>query len=252
MIWTRAILFSIILAGTIPALAGDVRSAELEAKIISGINTKALLMYTKYSGVECKKEIVSRQYDYRDNSYIGSYSVLFNRKEFYYKKPENKIITYIRNGKREPAWKYHFPAGMPPHHPFAPDTDKHYTIKLVGKKRINNVFCWELDVIPKKKTRRHMKGKIYFTCSSLDLFFLKATFAKYPIGVKGLEIEIYFKKLDDACVASHGTYTFMMNLPFIYPHTKFVQEFLYSENRLIMTKKVKKVTTAAAAAVSAP
>lgn len=130
---------------------------------------------------------------------------------------------------------------MPPHHPFARDTEKHYTIKLVGKKTIADVPCWELDVIPKKKTARHLQGRIYFTCASLDLFFLKATFAKNPIGVKDIEVEIFFKKLDDARVASHGTYTFSINLPLVYPYSKFVQSYTYSEDRLIPVKTVNRL-----------
>jgi hypothetical protein len=236
----RVVLLSVVLASVTAALPGEDISSNFEREIIAKISARVLPAYIKYIGVECKREIVSRQYDYRDDSFLGTYTVVLNRKEFFYKRAKYKVLKFVKNGKEESTWKYNYPTRTPPYQPFDADTDKNYTIKLIGKKAINGVLCWELDVIPKKKSSRHLKGKIYFTCGTLDLFFLKGTVARLPIGVKSLDIEMYFKKLDDACVASHGTYTFCINFPLIYPHMKFVQSFTSTEDRLIPAKTDKK------------
>ncbi len=204
-----------------------------ESEIIEKIQAKIAPIYRKYVGVECTREIVSQQYDSRDDRYLGTYTVILQRKEYFYRKAKYKVLKYIKNGKDVAKWKYR-PRALPPAYPpFDPDSDKHYEIRLSGKKAVRGVPCWEFDIIPKKKDSRHIDGKCYFTVQGLDLFFLEGTVADLPFGVKNVYLEIFFKKIDDAYVLSHGTYTFVVHVPVFYPHKKFVQQFTSSEDRLI-------------------
>jgi hypothetical protein len=159
-----------------------------------------------------------------------------HRKEFFYKRAKYDVLKYIKDGKEQPGWKYNFMTRKPVYPPFDADNDKNYTIRLLGKKMIADIQCWEFDVIPKKKTTRHLKGKMYFSVNGLDLVLIEGTVADYPIGVKSLFIEIYFKKLGEAYVASRGTYTFVVDIPLFYPHKKFVQTFTSRDDRLIPVK----------------
>ena len=226
-----------ILAGILAIAAPVVSETDglknIEDELITKIRAKITPLYKKYDGVECMREIVSKQYDSRNDSYLGGYTVLLRRKEFFYKKAKYKVLKYTKDGKDLALWRYNYSTRKPAYQPFDPDTDNNYTIKLLGKKAVKNVLCWEFDVIPKKKTSRHLKGNVYFTVNGLNLFYLEGTVADYPIGLASLYMEIYFKKLDDAYVMSNGTYTFVVHIPIFYPHRKFVQTFTSSEDRLI-------------------
>ena len=226
-----AIIF--LLSAQFPVLAGDRKPGTLEQEIISRIKARTAPVYQKYIGVESTREIVSRQYDSRDNSYRGGYTVLVRRKEYFYKKATYKVLKYVRDGKEEPSWKYNYPTREPVYMPFDPESDNNYIIKLIGKKTIAGIPCWEFDVAPRKDTARHLKGKIYFTISGLNLIFLEGTIADYPIGLQSLAMSIYFKKLDDACVMDRGTYTFTVHVPLFYPYRKFEQTFRSGGDRLI-------------------
>lgn len=217
------------------AAAGTAAGADQpdEKEIMDRIRAKIAPIYQKYIGVDCRREIVSQQYDSRDNKYLGTYTVLLQRQEYFYKKAKYKVLKYIKDGKETAKWKYS-PRTLPPAYPpFDPDSDKHYVIKLLGKKNIQGVPCWEFDIVPKKKNSRHINGKCYFTVKGLDLLYLEGTVAGLPFGVKSVFLEINFKKIDDAYVLSHGTYTFVVHVPVFYPHKKFVQQFTSSEDRLI-------------------
>lgn len=216
-----------------PASGENGPQGKLEQELIAKIMAKTAVVYKKYCGVESTREIVSRQYDSRDNAYRGGYTVLVRRWEYFNKRAAYKVLKYARDGKEEPSWKYNYPTRSPAYQPFDPDSDKHYAIRLLGKKTITAVPCWEFDVTPKKNTSRHFKGRIYFSVGGLDLVYLEGTIASYPIGLESLTMALYFKKLEDAYVLSHGTYTFVVNVPIFYPHRKFVQTFASRDDRLI-------------------
>ncbi len=225
--------FALIIIAIARDSTGEMITDKLEQEIILKIREKTAAVYRKYTGVECTREIVSRQYDSRDNSYRGGYTVQLRRREFFHKKAEYKVLKYIRDEKEEPGWKYNYPTRSPVYQPFDPDTERNYITRLRGKKNIDGIQCWEFEVIPKKNTSRHLKGNVYFSIGSLDLIYLEGTVADYPIGLKSLSIAIHFKKLDDAYVASRGSYTFIVHVPLFYPHRKFEQTFTSSGDRLI-------------------
>lgn len=235
----RAILLAGILALASPAFSEAGGLKNIEEDLLSKIRAKITPLYKKYIGVESTREIVSKQYDSRNDTYLAGYTVLLRRKEHFYKRAKYKVLKYIKDGNEQPLWKYNYPTRKPAYQPFDPDTDKNYTIALLGKKIIKNIPCWEFDVIPKKKTFRHIIGNVYFTINGLDLFYLKGTVADYPFGLKNLYMEIYFKKLEDAYIMSNGTYTFVVDIPIFYPHRKFVQTFTSSEDRLIPAEQKK-------------
>ncbi len=217
----------------VPAFSKNMMPEKLEHELIAKIRAKTEPVYKKYIGVECTREIVSRQYNSVDNTYRGGYIVQLRRQEYFNQKATYKVLKYFRDGKEEPAWKYNYPTRSPAYQPFDPDTDRNYTTRLCGKKTINGIPCWEFEVIPKKDTQRHLKGKVYFSIQGLDLVYLEGTVAHYPIGLQSLTMAIYFKKLDDAYVASSGSYTFVVHIPLFYPHHRFEQSFTSTDDRLI-------------------
>lgn len=201
--------------------------------VIGLLREKARVIYTRYSGVESRREINSTQYDDRDGKPMGSYIVTVNRREYFYKKPEFTVLRYVKDGKETPTKEYRYMVREPVYPPFDGDSDKHYRIALRGTTRVDGVLCHVIDIVPREKTPRHLAGKAYINAETLDLYCLEGTVARYPLGVKSISMRIFFKKVDDAWVMSHGTYTFSVHVPFFYPHRRFVATFRSYEDRLI-------------------
>lgn len=232
-----SILLAAIAMALTPGPAPDhVTTEHSEQDMVRQIREKMLPVYRKYIGVESIREIVSRQYDSRDNTCRGGYTVLLRRREYFHRRATYKVLKYMKDGKPEPAWKYNYPTRSPAYLPFGPDSETNYATRLKGKKTIRGVPCWEFEVIPKKNTSRHMRGSIYFSVKGLDLIYLEGTVAYYPPGLKSLAMAVYFKKLDDAFVMSEGSYTFVVHVPLFYPHRKFEQSFISRDDRLIPVK----------------
>lgn len=220
---------------TLDAPCAEVPCGEIPGgeEILAKIKVKAAAIYAKYIGVKCRREITSKQYDDRDGKFLGGYKVIVNRREYYYKKPEYTVVKFIKNDKEESPDDYSYSPRDPVYPPLAPKYDKEYAITLTGKKLISSVPCYQLEVVPRRKTQRHFLGKLYFTENGLDLYYMEGTVARYPLGLKSLYFQLYFRKLGDAFVMSHGDYVFVINIPLFYPHRKFVQHVVSWDDALI-------------------
>jgi hypothetical protein len=233
----NAALLSCLLLSPSPLVPETGVSPALEKDIIERVRAKSVPVYQKYIGVDCRRVIISRQYDDRTGNYLGGYEAVLHRQEYFFKKARNTVLSFTRQGSMSVPKRFLFQTRPPIHPPFAADSAQHYDIKLAGRKVINDVECWELTVIPRKKTYRHLKGSVYFTVKGLDLLCIAGTVADYPFGVKCLSMEVYFKKLDDAYVLSYGMYSFTIHIPIFFPHKRLVQTFTSSDDRMIPVDK---------------
>jgi len=201
--------------------------------ILRKIREKAGYAFSRYSGVESRREITTGQYDFLTGKLITSYRAVLLRKDYFYKKAEFKALKFVRDGRELPPEKFNYRSMDPVHMPFAKNSDENYSIILGGETAIDGVSCWELEVIPKKNTMRHFSGKIYFTIDGLDLYYLKGTVAYRPFVLKNLSMEIYFKKTGDISVMSRGSYVIEIDVPLFFPHRKIVSSFTSTEDKLI-------------------
>ncbi len=236
-----AILFTLITStavftpGLIPA--SSITPTAINDEILDRIRRQAEAAYSRYEGVESQREITSNQYDSNTGNLLESYDVILQRKEYFYKRAEYTVVKYIRDGKVLPPEKYNYRTRDPVFPPLDSNNGMNYQIKLNGETTISGKRCYELEVVPRKKTARHLLGKMYFTVDGLDLYYLEGTIAKLPFGLKSLQMNIYFKRVDDAWVMSHGTYIFKVHIPVFYPNRKFVTCFTSTNDRLIPYKK---------------
>jgi len=205
--------------------------------ILLRIREQAGNVYSKYTGVESQREIKSFQYNAKTGGLISSNEVTMIRKEYFHKKAEYIVLKYIKDGKLLPPKNYNYKTRDPLIMPFDPGSNGNYIIKLNGEVEVTGKRCYEVDVLPKIKTSRTLCGKMYFTVDNLEPYYLEGTIARYPVGLESLRFQIYFKKVGDAWVMSHGTYTFVIHIPVFYPHRKFVSQFVSTNDQLIPLKK---------------
>jgi len=221
-----------MLAAFLPLFGGEIYDSQSD-EIISRIRRKSAIIYQKYKGVECRRTIISKQYDSRTGVEVGGYEAVLQRKEYFYQKAKNEVLSFTPYGKMSVPRRFLFQTRPPIHPPFDAKADANYRLRVVGKKRIQGKECWEIAVTPLKKTYRHLAGSAYFTVRELDLLCLAGTVADLPTGVKSLSMEVFFKRLDDAYVIDRGTYAFTIHIPIFFPHRRLVQTFTSCDDRLI-------------------
>ncbi|MCU0849349.1 MAG: hypothetical protein MUD12_15815 [Spirochaetes bacterium] len=221
----------------LPAPGSAAPRGEDPETVLSRIREKVTVMYDRYIGVEARREIESKQYDSRNFELRTSYRAVVIRKEYFYKKAEYTVLQFFKDGKELPPKKYNFRTVDPVFPPLDRNNDENYRVTVTGKRVIGGRECYELEIVPKKKTKRHLSGKAYFTVNGLDLYYIEGTVADYPFGVKSLEIKLYFKKAGDISVLSHGGYIVKIDIPVFYSHRMFVNTFRSFDDRPIPAPK---------------
>ncbi|MBN1533270.1 MAG: hypothetical protein JXA20_11450 [Spirochaetes bacterium] len=204
-----------------------------DEEVLGKIREKALHMYTKYDGVLSRRDTVSRQYDSRSGKLLATYRIVVLRSEYFYRRPTYVTLQYFKDGKELPVDQYRYRTRPPVYPPFDRDNDKNYTVRLKGAVLLKGRKCWEVEILPKERSARHLSGIALFDADTLDLVCLEGTVSSLPIGVRRVYMKLFFKSLQDATVISHGEIQFDIHVPLLYPHKRFVNTFTSSDERLI-------------------
>ncbi len=212
--------------------AGEMDQAQKE-EVLGRIRAKTQRIFAAYDGVEAHRHIVSRQYNSKTDELIGGYEVWLIRTEYYRKKASYRVLKYVKDGRLMSPSDYNYKTREPPHMPFLGDNDLHYEERIAGITDMGGERCYKVQIIPKKKTSRHIRGYGYFSVRGLDLLYIEGSVASYPLGVRGVEVKLHFKRLGDVSVISHGVYIFEVHIPLFYPHRRFVQRFSSGGDRLL-------------------
>jgi hypothetical protein len=233
--WSAGITACLLLCCAASVLRGDTIAAVAPGgeEILGKIRAKALLMYSKYDGVESRRDTLSRQYDSRNGRLLAAYRVIVLRSEYFYRRPTYVTLQYFRDGRELPADEYSYRTRDPVYPPFDQDNDKNYTVRLKGPALFTGRRCWEVEILPKKRSTRHLSGTALFDAETLDLVCLEGTVSSLPIGVHRIYMKLFFKNLQDATVISHGEILFEVHIPLFYPHKRFVNTFTSSDEKLI-------------------
>lgn len=93
---------------------------------------------------------------------------------------------------------------------------KHYTLRYRKKTRVQGVEGYELAVIPKAKTERHMSGRAVVAADDYRLLLVEGRPASLPFGVKSLYVKILFAKRGKlATVSLSGYFDIWVRVPLV-------------------------------------
>ena len=216
---------------------GDPSRSPSNEAILAAIRNNTLRIYSSYNGIEARRSAVSRVYDSRTGELIESAEVLLIRREYFRQRPEYTILRYVKNGEELPPEKYRYRTREPIHLPFDVDNDANYDERVTGTALMEGVRCWEVEIVPKKKTTRHISGRAYFAEKGLSLRYLEGTLADKPFGVRSIVMRLHFRGLGGASVVERGEYDIDVHIPLVYPHRRIVYRFTSSDDRLIPGNK---------------
>ncbi len=204
--------------------------------ILAAIRENTARVYAAYEGVEARRHAFSRVYDSRTGALIESSEVLMVRREYFRRRPEFTALRYVKNGEELAPEKFGYRTREPIHLPFDEDNDLNYEERIVGEAVVEGERCYELEIIPKRKTARHLSGRAYFAAKGLSMRYLEGTLADTPLGVKSIRLRLHFRSLGAAAVVERGEYHIDVHVPILYPHRRIEYRFSSSDDRLIPKK----------------
>jgi hypothetical protein len=202
-------------------------------RIIERVYNKYIPIYDRYRGVESTSRNITQEYDPKTNVLKSTSEVLLQRKDFFYEKPEIKVLSYKINGKDTDPSKFRSWESKPSFLAFDKKGRENYLLKVTEKKKVNQKECYRIEVIPRKATPRHFKGEIYCTVDTLDVVQTIGGAADLEFPIKYFWSDFYYTLFKEIPVVQSGTMKIRINVPVIYPDTLIVTSTTISESKLM-------------------
>jgi hypothetical protein len=231
-----ALMFFLLSSLPLPATDIMVKpiTAELSEEIISRIRRRAITGYRRYRGIETKREIYTKEYNAKTGELKSTSRALIIYREYFYEIPDTEVLSYRKDGQEKPASDYRKSEEMPGYQIFDEEGAKHYQIEIVGYRTIKNQRCYQIEVTPKQKTRRHFKGAIFARVNNLEIVSIEGTIGNLPLGVKELSTKLSTTASGDLTVLKSGIIKLRIHLPLLYPDTRIVTSIKVLGHRLIL------------------
>lgn len=115
---------------------------------------------------------------------------------------------------------------------FGPGSEINYQIDVIGSDKIQGKDCYVIRVTPKRKTDRHVVGRLFVDTKTYSIIQVKASLAKLPFGAKSLDIDMQMENLEDHSVAKKGIIRYLAHVPFVI-NDRVENEFLSLQDRYI-------------------
>lgn len=209
-------------------------SPAVSRNIIQRIQEKYTPMYKKYQGIESTRYLEIKTYHSKTNDLIRTAHVELLRKDYFYKESEVKVLKYMVDGKEEKTSKYNAVSFRPGYHVFDENGDSNYDTQVIGYKIVHGHRCYEINVTPKKTTKKHYQGKLYYRVSDLKLVYSSGTLGKISFPLTELRMDIYFDCIDDLAIISSGVIIVRADIPVFFPDRHIVSKLKVINNKPIL------------------
>lgn len=235
-----AVICSFLFMAALLPKAGyaDAVSPEESDRILTRIFNKYIPIYTKFRGVESTGKSVIREYNARTRELKGTTEVIVHRKDYFYEKPEVKVLSYSKDGQSGDPDGYRLWEMKPGYHVFDRKGRDHYDLKIVDRKYIGKRECYRIIVLPKKATARHFKGEIYCTADTLDIVRAAGGAGSLDFPIKHFRAVFDYQPVNGMSMVQSGVIEILVDLPVIYPDTFIVIAKTVMESRLIEQQEI--------------
>ena len=144
--------------------------------------------------------------------------------------PKIKILNCSINGAnaKPEACNPKQPDRKPPLRLFGPSGHEHYRFELAPHTPGDSKESYLLRVVPKQKTDRHFEGVLEFDARDLSLRSYRGTIADFPLGMKEMEMELFFDNIDGRSVTSKTRMDMTLYLPLVL-NSRVISESVTSE-----------------------
>ncbi len=203
-----------------PGLAGSENRDDGE-KIISRLRDKYAPMYKRYLGVKSVRMVLMKEFDNKSGELLNTSRVKVLRKDYFYRKPEVTLLSYIKDGKEADKSEFKGETAEPWHPPFDEQGSEHYDLGVKGVETIRGVSCYRIRVIPKKRTPRHFTGEIYLRTDNLNQVKAVGSSARLSFPLKEFTGTFYTEVRDGVVMMTGGSVRMTIDVPVVYPNRRF-------------------------------
>lgn len=172
----------------------NVLDSATKAGILRRIQIRGRRVHDDFAGIAARRRSVVRVYDGTTNALKNTIRLTADRVDYYDRKAEVTVLSYNKDGRELPPSEFGYHEFEPPLPLFDEHAEHNYRFRLLEPVAIEGTPCYRLQVIPRANTLRHFRGDLYFAVDSLELKYLKGSYARLQIGLKSFWFEFYFRE----------------------------------------------------------
>jgi len=225
--------FLFVYSNNVFGVENPVITPELSKQIVDKIRAGTIQINRKYKGAKFVEDVTTQIFNSKTGELDETTTVLLLRRMYNNKEAEITPLTYYKDGKKQPLSDYKSEEGETIHNVFDENGEKYYNVKVIGYKKIGDQDCYQLKVIPKGETAKHIIGDMYFTTDSLEIVLFKGTLGSFPFGVKNMNITANYFSLKGYSVPSSSLIEVFVHIPFVFSNKKLVIKSVTSSHKLL-------------------
>jgi hypothetical protein len=197
-------------------------SAERSARIINKIYAKYIPVYKKFRGIQSIRNIDIIEYNPNSNTLITRSHVSLIRKDYFYQKPVIEVLDYIENGRTMKPSDYQNKL-IDTNGPILDESGRHlYMSRITGVVTVSGQRCYQMKIVPRKRSSKYFEGFLYFKTKTLDLLLMEGTLSELPFSFKEYSMKCMYRRMDALPVLKSGTVIMRTYIPILQPDRRFV------------------------------
>lgn len=226
-----AIATSVFLVGATPALANTPTTATIRA----GMERALASFKAAYKGYELRRRAVVLERD-SDGKLISKKVVMQKVRGLPNGgKPHVTTLSCTVDGKpaAASACKPKRKPKQPMYRVLGAEGRRHYTLRYKRTTKVMGIAAYELEVVPKAKSARHMRGRVAVAADDYRLLMVEGRPADLPFAVKSLYVKMLFVKHGKvASVSKSGYIDVWVHVPLVMKK-RITSTFTDSAHKLI-------------------
>ena len=230
-----AIIFIVVIISPVSLLVSKEKSISPEdsAKIINLIYKKYIPVYEKYDGILSTRDVILEELDPKNNKLINKSLIKIKRKDYFYKKPEITVLSYLKNDKKMESSDFKTRKEDPVSPVFDRNGKKNYKTSITGYKTINQKKCYIVEVIPRKKSSHFFLGTIYCRVDNNEIILVEGSVAKISFPLKEFKLSMKISHSGDLPFMKYGKFILRLKIPLILPDRRYISVVKVVESKPI-------------------
>ena len=133
------------------------------------------------------------------------------------------MSEHWKNGEKADPKDYKDRGGKTPRHPlFDARGPEHYQVKVLGREQKHGRACVVLRFIARKKTSRHLQGKVWLDETTRDLIAVDVRPADMPFGVDAISAQVRFQQGGPVILPDGSVTRVLVHIPLFFPNNLMV------------------------------
>lgn len=215
------LIFWLLIVSTAYALelpAFRMTKPEISA-VITALRAKYAPVYRENAGFKSNQIVWAKITALNENQVKSTSRTEIKQRDFFYRKPERTVQTYVENDQKKDPGDYPARDGEPALPLFDEEGERRYALTIEGYRQWKNQLCYQVRITPVKPDSRTPKGELWVTASGLEIVYARFQASAKPFPLRDFESQVWFSDTPGYPIPDRVSATLNIDVPIFYPNT---------------------------------